>query len=316
MAIRIAEVMADTSDRIVVVRPGALGDFILSLPVIAGLRQRYPAARISALARGQIASLAHGIATDTANLDVISAGASSNYTDSARLVITWARNSCNAYVPPGFTGEIVVLPAQPPKGRRASRSFFELVPQLAGVAYAPPRVMLHDAERAEAGRLLAAAGVSGPFIAVHPGSGGAGKCWPPEHFAHTIQILRASGRRTVMIEGEADATAVAAVQREAGSGVPVLRNLPLRTLAAVLQCCNGYLGNDSGVSHLAAAVGARCTLVFGPTDPVVWAPDGPEVCVMVADAACRPCGSTHPACPHRRCLADIRPEAVAAQLLR
>jgi len=61
------------------------------------------------------------------------------------------------------------------------------------------------------------------------------------------------------------------------------RSLPLRTLAAVLARASVYLGNDSGVSHLAAAAGAPTVAVFGPTDPDRWSPVGPAVRTVRAD---------------------------------
>jgi hypothetical protein len=56
--------------------------------------------------------------------------------------------------------------------------------------------------------------------------------------------------------------------------------VPLSRLAALLVECSGYVGNDSGVSHLAAALGVPTAAVFGPTDPAVWAPVGPKVSVV------------------------------------
>jgi heptosyltransferase-2 len=60
---------------------------------------------------------------------------------------------------------------------------------------------------------------------------------------------------------------------------PVARDLPLPVLAALLSFYRGFVGNDSGVTHLAAAVKARTIALFGPTDPSVWAPRGPSVLV-------------------------------------
>ena len=62
--------------------------------------------------------------------------------------------------------------------------------------------------------------------------------------------------------------------------VRVLKNLPLPELACVLQNCALFIGHDSGISHLAAAVGAPCLLLFGPTDPAIWAPQNPQVRVL------------------------------------
>jgi heptosyltransferase-2 len=55
---------------------------------------------------------------------------------------------------------------------------------------------------------------------------------------------------------------------------------PLPALAAALRQCRLFLGHDSGLSHLAAAVGRPCVLLFGPTDPAMWAPPGPRVQVI------------------------------------
>jgi ADP-heptose:LPS heptosyltransferase len=61
--------------------------------------------------------------------------------------------------------------------------------------------------------------------------------------------------------------------------VGVLEGLSLPALAALLSMANLYIGNDSGVTHLAAATGAPVVAVFGPTNPVVWGPRGPEISV-------------------------------------
>jgi ADP-heptose:LPS heptosyltransferase len=62
--------------------------------------------------------------------------------------------------------------------------------------------------------------------------------------------------------------------------IKVARDLPLPQLAAALARCRLFLGHDSGVSHLAAAVGTPCVLLFGPTDPAMWAPPGDHVRIL------------------------------------
>ena len=67
----------------------------------------------------------------------------------------------------------------------------------------------------------------------------------------------------------------------AGRPVQFAKNLPLPQLAALLEG-SVFIGHDSGISHIAAAVGARCLLLFGPTDPVIWAPANENVTVLRA----------------------------------
>ena len=75
------------------------------------------------------------------------------------------------------------------------------------------------------------------------------------------------------------------MRRAASSRQTVLTNLPLPLLGSVLSRCSLFIGHDSGVSHLAAAAGARCLLIFGPTNPDVWAPANDAVEVLRANDA-------------------------------
>jgi ADP-heptose:LPS heptosyltransferase len=85
----------------------------------------------------------------------------------------------------------------------------------------------------------------------------------------------ASGRPWLLVEGPADEAAAAPLR--ALPGAVVARNRPLRELGAILARAGLYVGNDSGITHLAAAWGAPTLALFGPTDPAVWAPLGPRV---------------------------------------
>jgi len=84
----------------------------------------------------------------------------------------------------------------------------------------------------------------------------------------------------VVVSGEADEAQTNELEREwKNRGVRFARNLSLPRLAAVLENAI-FIGHDSGISHLAAAVGANCILLFGPTDPNVWAPMNENVRVL------------------------------------
>jgi len=93
------------------------------------------------------------------------------------------------------------------------------------------------------------------------------------------------------------------------------RNLNLAQVAALLCRADLYLGNDSGITHLAAAVGAPTVALFGPSDPRRWAPRGPTVRLLSLDVACSPCDlDVMKSCPHRKCLTEFLPEKVIGAL--
>ena len=82
-------------------------------------------------------------------------------------------------------------------------------------------------------------------------------------------------------------------------------------LAALLESAGGYIGNDSGASHLAAYLGLPAVVIFGPADPGRWAPLGRAVRVVPVGLQCRPCFETdHANCDDPQCLADISSEKV------
>lgn len=114
-------------------------------------------------------------------------------------------------------------------------------------------------------------------ILVHPGSGSKTKNWPPERFA---AVIRALDRPARLIVGEADFAAATALEEALGRPLERLEHPPLQELAARLAGCRGYVGNDSGVSHLAGLCGARTVALFGPTNPNIWRPIGPDVQVL------------------------------------
>ncbi|UCD57044.1 MAG: glycosyltransferase family 9 protein, partial [Candidatus Hydrogenedentota bacterium] len=184
-------------------------------------------------------------------------------------------------------------------------------------ATAGPACLLYlDAdEMRHADAFLEAARSEGkPVVALHPGSGSEKKCWPPERFEALAQRLRERpGCAVLLLLGPADerlVTRMTALAEKAGCSI--VRNLPLRHLAALLSRCSAYVGNDSGVTHLAAVTGIPTLAIFGPTDPAVWAPQGTHVRVVSRDVECSPCA--HEAmrqCRERVCLEGISVEDVA-----
>jgi ADP-heptose:LPS heptosyltransferase len=157
---------------------------------------------------------------------------------------------------------------------------------------------------------------AGPWLAVAPGSGHPLKNWP---LAHYYEVSRALGWEyglgVVWLAGPAERDLLPYLEAlGAAQGQILLANRPLATVARVLSRCRLYLGNDSGLTHLAAAVGEpEVVALFGPTDPRVWAPLGPRLRTLAAPCPQAPCAAGHSiTCPEPRCLGALSPETVLA----
>jgi heptosyltransferase-2 len=119
-------------------------------------------------------------------------------------------------------------------------------------------------------------------VAGHPGSGSETKNWPVENWIKLGHVLLTKATRLIIIAGEADADRTRKL-RSAWREKPVqfAENLSLPHLTALLEHLS-FIGHDSGISHIAAAAGARCLLLFGWTDPAIWSPVNSNVTVLRA----------------------------------
>ncbi|MGH7345814.1 MAG: glycosyltransferase family 9 protein, partial [Candidatus Rokuibacteriota bacterium] len=141
--------------------------------------------------------------------------------------------------------------------------------------------------RHEARRELIALGWNGRdrLVFVHPGAGGRGKRWPAAGFATVLERVAARPGHAVLIhQGPADSEAVAALATRLTARAISLREPPLPLLAGALTHVAAYLGNDSGISHLAAAVGVPSTVLFG-ADRLIWRPWAEHVEPLVVSLA-------------------------------
>jgi heptosyltransferase III len=144
-----------------------------------------------------------------------------------------------------------------------------------------PMVVPHPDFKSEADRLLDGIGA---FVALHPGSGAERKNWPMERFVDLAEQLAGRDVGILWILGPAEKNVAAR------AGDRFVREASLPVLVHILSRCILYVGNDSGISHLAAAAGAPCVVLFGPSDPAVWRPRGENVSVITArQGACFPC---------------------------
>lgn len=324
--------------RILVMRSGAVGDFVLTLPVLAALRERWPAAEIEVVGHPDIACLAveAGLADkvsrwdDPAWLGLFREGDSLPPGLAASLA---ARDTIISFTPDpdralekrvrrACPGKVVVhspLPASLPKVHATEHLLGALAPFGIEPRRRTARLALSDEQARWGASYLASQGIRAgvePIVAIHPGSGSRKKCWPWPRFESAARsLIDQHGCRLIVTAGPADEHLLPALTLHA-SRVTIVTGLDLLQLASVLshaQCC---LGNDSGVTHLAAALGVPTVAVFGPTDASVWAPLGPHVTVVQGVCPTGPCSREQRAqCPRQVCLESVSPAEVLSHVL-
>ncbi len=148
-----------------------------------------------------------------------------------------------------------------------------------------PYLFTSPKTEADADALLAQG--SGPLLAIAPAANWAGKTWPPERFAVVAAELLASGGplaegRLLLLGGPADRFGAEAVRRVIPRArlVDTVGRVDLLTAYALLKRARLFIGNDSGLMHLAAAAGAPTLGLFGPSDERLYAPWGPKSRVL------------------------------------
>jgi ADP-heptose:LPS heptosyltransferase len=134
-------------------------------------------------------------------------------------------------------------------------------------------------------------------LVVHPGSGSARKNWAG--MGAVASRWRGAGGAVIVVSGPAEGDSTPAV-----TGDVTVHCEPLDRVAALLARATVYLGNDSGVSHLAGLLGARGVSVFGSSDPVAWRPLGDGIRVLHAPQICARCGADR-LCVHRLSVDEV-----------
>jgi ADP-heptose:LPS heptosyltransferase len=268
---------------IVVFRGGALGDIVLTLPILGALRAFYPGCFITFFAPYPQATLAAGFADRIIDLN------------SANLVGLFNRD---AVLPDSvlkyLRADLTISYLSDPE--RVERQF--LASTTANFLQGPFRL---DLERCPAVEQLArplrvlgiysidpvlrltvpSAGPSPGRLAIHPGSGSPKKNWPLNHWAQLLAKLMPSFDDVLLVAGEADTEIAQAINPLIPADkLRLCVNRSLSDLVAELSQATLFVGHDSGVSHVAAATGIRTIALFGPTDPIIWSPNGDHVTVI------------------------------------
>lgn len=286
-------------NRILVIRGGAIGDFVLTLPALKLLRETFPAARIEILGYKHIAALAerrfYADAVRSIEYGPLSSffaqgsdlsAELTGYFSGFDLIVSYLFDRDQIFERNVRRCGVENFLSCPAKVTGREHAALELARPLAklGIEILDGAARLYPsaADRTVAADLL---GNRHGTIALHPGSGSDNKNWPIGQWLQLSErVMEAVEQASLLVAGgEADATQLASM-RAAFQPRAVLfaENLPLPHLAATLERCAIFIGHDSGVSHIAAAVGTPSVLLFGPTDPEVWAPANSKVQVLRA----------------------------------
>jgi len=124
------------------------------------------------------------------------------------------------------------------------------------------------------------------LMVIQPGSGGAKKCWHLDNFLAVAGELDSRGIEIIFLLGPVELKKFSDAKIKKISSVGrYLKDLSLTEVLGLLSCVDGFIGNDSGITHLAAALGIRTYGVFGPTNPAVYKSIGPAVTVFTSSTA-------------------------------
>lgn len=268
--------------RILVIRGGAIGDFILTLPVLSALRRQFPAADLELLAYPKVAqlALADGLATGVRSIEAQSlagffarngdlSAELSEYFSRFQIVISYLYDPDEVFqenVKRCFNGQFIQGPHRPDERETVHATEVFLKPL--------ERLAIFDADPVPRLPNLRQDKTSPNRIAFHPGSGSETKNWPESKWKQLLARLAVESRfEFLMIGGEADEPRVRHLQ----NALPPERlkpaiNLPLHELAQQLAQCSFFLGHDSGITHLAAALEMRGLVLWGPSNETIWRP--------------------------------------------
>lgn len=324
--------ISDSRRVVLVIHPGSMGDVILSLPALRAIRRRWPSQSLLLVAKGEIGSLLHrchevdhsfkfesGVWASLWSSGELVAPEVQTLLGRCDAVIAWFSQRQDAmkrvFSSAGVGDVRIGSPHDPELGSVHQTDRY-------GEAIGIDDVSAHEAScplRLPASMAREGAQLidqrrcnrSAGFVVLHPGSGSRDKCVSPARLKDLVTGLSERGRNPLIICGPADHEQAALIQRELDGSVPAVVDLPLSTAAGLLCCATAYIGHDSGLTHLAAALGVRTLAIFGPTDPARWAPRGRHVYIL-RGMDCR-CGEWDKvrACRDKPCLAVDCAEVLA-----
>ena len=293
----------------VILHSGAIGDCLLTLPLAAALKKKYALDRLDFIGPSKYIGFYPGRTRIDAVHSIETIGlhrlfeepSSFDLEDNDRLSSTFGQyeqivsfigaghdsfeNNLLLTVHSVRSADVTFIPAKPDSdlAKHVSNYYldtFKHEQQLDNVFKTETTTIHPLPEDYHAGNdLLEQAGVEPEqtIAVIAPGSGSREKCWHWENFVRVASDLQANGTQPVFLLGPAEQERFADAALQTIHQFPVLENLSLINVLQVLTQADVFLGNDSGIGHLAAGMGRKTVILFGPSNPIQYAPRGKNV---------------------------------------
>jgi heptosyltransferase-3 len=279
-----------TRGKILVIRGGAIGDFILTLPALAALRQQFPHAHLEVLGYPHIVQLAQAGGLVDRVQAIEARGLASffardgelpeelrDYFSEFDIIVSYLYDPDEIFqtnIKRCSPGQFIAGPHRPDETDRIHATNVFLKPL--------ERLAIFGADAVPRLKPIAQPSTRNPQLALHPGSGSERKNWPEAKWAGLIEhLLTETTANLLLVGGEAEGERL---QKLAAALPPqrctVAKSLPLSELAKRLQSCCGFVGHDSGITHLAAALGLPCVVLWADTVEEIWRPQGDRVRIV------------------------------------
>jgi len=314
-----------SENRLLIIHQGALGDFVVTFPILKALRTTIP--RIDGICRSSFGRLAVDLGVLDTSYPLESARFASLYTDRIDPVVVTLMSTYRSILLFSFS-ELLERSVKKINGRRVIRilpwpAVFQKnhITEFLARQVRNSNLLGKEARRRFSRALFHLKGDanrkrrSGARVIISPGAGSVKKRWPLERYLMVAADLKKRGLQPSILLGPAEVDLEAALHHSPQSQPQVVKTRTFQELITVLDSATIYIGNDSGVSHLAAFLGVPTLVIFGPSDPDRWRPFGDHVRIVKAASPCSPCFDTvRPDCPEHACLEKINPDRIVRAL--
>ncbi len=301
------------AQRALIVQPGAIGDCILTLPLAAFLKKQLGLGSIDMLGHTEYIGIFPERSCIDRVLSIDSVELHRLFTSSDKFELADRDPLINVFAgyswivtflgEPGsdfeanliftancsYGSEVITLPQKPPKNVAGHLAEFQ-VEQFAAqsgltlqditVGRSDRLILASRSDRKNGTELLECIGIQAdsPKVIIHPGSGGLKKSWYLDNMLAVAEELGSQGFVVVFLLGPAELERFSKdMVKKIRSVAAHICDLSLTQVVGLLSCAHAYIGNDSGITHLAAGLGIRTIAMFGPTNSAVYGPVGPAV---------------------------------------